>query len=110
MPDLEANIPIIHLRSPKKRVQFRSGRGQTPGQSFFDLVEAYRSGGTVDPIQVVRTTAGFVILDGVRRALAAKAAGLSKVDARVARRTSVGRSIGATVPLSAVLFPHDHRR
>lgn len=99
MSDLPASIPIALLRSYKLRITFRDE------MQFLDLVAAYGSGEPVRPILVVKWNAGFVIQEGVRRAKAAQKAGLTSINAELARAGSVGRPIGYTIPLDEVRLP-----
>ena len=91
------------------KIEFRNGPSEIPGQSFFGLVKAFRTGAPVPPIEVRSHAGNYVIMNGVRRALAAKAAGREYIDAILISARAGGGPIGHTVPLSEVLFPHDLR-
>jgi len=102
-------IPIAQLRSPKTRITFRINNDGLPGQSFFDLLNSYRNGASIEPIEVATSGEGYVILNGVRRALAALSAGQTFILARVFDAGDVGVPIGESVPLADVRFPFDVR-
>ncbi len=109
MAALPDRIPLRRLWSTKTHISFRDDRCRTPGDRFFELVHRFRTGRRVDPIEVVQHGGNYVILNGVRRALAAKAAGQQGIEATIVHDAVAGRPIGHTVPLSMVLFPHDLR-
>ena len=109
MAAISARLPLRKLLSTKTRIEFRDNPGQIRGDSFFDLVRRFRTGQRVDPIEVVPRGSNYVIMNGVRRALAAKAAGRPDLEAMIVSSAAAGRSVGFTVPLSEVLFPNDLR-
>lgn len=102
-------IAISKLRSSKTSFEFRDSPGQTAGQSFFDLVKSIRNGRAIEAIEVMAKGEEYVILNGVRRAMAALAAGQAFIDAVVVDAAVAGKSGGQTVPLREVRFPYDLR-
>lgn len=102
-PERTERISLDRLLSPKARITFRS-----QGDVFFRMVAEYRSGRRLPPIEVTPRGGNYVILNGVRRALAAKAAGQRDVMAIVVAGAP-GAGSGYVVPLNSVLFPRDQR-
>ena len=103
MPSDEQDILIARLYSPKDRIEARPN--EDLAHRLPDLLRVFASGGSVDPIEVVPHRDGYYILSGVRRAVAARSAGLSTIRAVVLSETVVGKVLGRSFPLAEVPFP-----
>lgn len=103
MPRQAQNVSLSRLYSPKDRIEAR--RGEDLPHLFLDLLRAFTAGEPVDPIEVVPFRDGYYILNGVRRAVVARAAGVSTIRAVVIPENVVGKVLGQAFPLAEVAFP-----